>query len=165
MRILGLVFIYLCVGFGAELEGYYMTHKGEKGQQSIVEFFKKGEKYYAYGFANVDGSAPKKDANNPDPALRERVDRGSVFVYNLVRDGKSDVFKDGKVYNFDAGKIYYAKVTLKGNVLELRGSLDKTGYMGETKIWKRLSDEEVKPYLSQKPDFSVVEASLKDIKP
>ncbi len=142
-----------------------MTHKGEKGQQSIVEFFKKGEKYYAYGFANVDGSAPKKDANNPDPALRERVDKGSVFVYNLVRDGKSDVFKDGKVYNFDAGKIYYAKVTLKGNVLELRGSLDKTGYMGETKIWKRLSDEEVKPYLSQKPDFSVVEASLKDIKP
>ena len=165
MRILGLVFIYLWVGFGAELERNYMTHKGEMGQHSIVEFFKKGEKYYAYGFANVDGSAPKKDANNPDPALRERVDKGSVFVYNLVRDGKSDVFKDGKVYNFDAGKIYYAKVTLKGNVLELRGSLDKTGYMGETKIWKRLSDEEVKPYLSQKPDFSVVEASLKDIKP
>ncbi|WP_276897383.1 hypothetical protein [Helicobacter japonicus] len=47
----------------------------------------------------------------------------------------------------------------------MRGSIDKSGIMGETKIWKKLSDEEVKPYLSQKPDFSVVEKSLKDIKP
>lgn len=29
--ILGFMFCGLC--FGAELEGYYMTHKGEKGQQ------------------------------------------------------------------------------------------------------------------------------------
>ena len=161
--ILGFMFCGLC--FGAELEGYYMTHKGEKGQQAIVEFFKQDNKYYVYGFANVDGSAPKKDVNNPNPALRERFDRGSVFVYNLVRDGKSDVFKDGKVYNFDTGKEYYAKITLKGNTLELRGSIDKSGIMGETKIWKKLSNEEVKPYLSQKPDFSIVEKSLKDIKP
>ena len=82
-----------------------------------------------------------------------------------IREGKSDVFKNGKVYNFDSGKEYYAKVTLKGNTLELRGSIDKSGFMGETKVWKKLSDEEVKPYLSQKPDFSVVEKSLKDIKP
>ncbi|STP09371.1 DUF2147 domain-containing protein [Helicobacter cinaedi] len=155
----------MCVGlFGADLEGYYMTHKGESGRQSIVEFFKRGDKYYCYGFANVDGSAPKKDVNNENPALRERFDKGSVFVYNLVRDGKSDVFKNGKVYNFDTGKEYYAKVTLKGDTLELRGSVDKSGLMGETKIWKKLSDKEVAPYLSQKPDFSVVEASLKDIK-
>ena len=97
--------------------------------------------------------------------MRERFDRGSVFVYNLVRDGKSDVFKDGKVYNFDTGKEYYAKITLKGNTLELREAIDKSGIMGETKIWKKLSNEEVKPYLSQKPDFSIVEKSLKDIKP
>lgn len=96
----------MCVGlFGADLEGYYMTHKGESGRQSIVEFFQKDGKYYCYGFANVDGSAPKKDVNNENPALRERFDKGSVFVYNLVRDGKSDVFKNGKVYNFDAGKV------------------------------------------------------------
>lgn len=161
-----LLSLSLCasLAFGAELEGYYMTHKGEKGQQSIVEFFKKDGKYYAYGFANVDGSGPKKDVNNENPALRNRYDKGSVFVYNLVRDGSSDVFKDGRVYNFDAGKTYYAKVTLKGDTLELRGSIDKSGLMGETKIWKRLSDSEVKPYLSQKPDFSVVEKSLNDIK-
>ena len=111
----------MCVGlFGADLEGYYMTHKGESGRQSIVEFFKKGDKYYCYGFANVDGSAPKKDVNNENPALRNRFDKGSVFVYNLVRDGNSDVFKNGKVYNFDVGKEYYAKVTLKGDTLELQ---------------------------------------------
>lgn len=157
--------ISVVYALSADLEGYYMTHKGQKGQQSIVEFFKKGDKYYAYGFANVDGSPPKKDANNPNPALRERFDKGSVFVYNLVRDGESDVFKDGKVYNFDAGKEFYAKITLKGDILELRGSIDKPGLVGETKIWRRLSDEELKPYLSQKPPFSVVENSLKDIQP
>ncbi len=166
MRIIKLLlFCGLCVAFSAELEGYYMTHKGEKGQQSIVEFFKKDGKYYAYGFANVDGSPPKKDVNNENPALRNRFDKGSIFVYNLVRDGSSDTYKNGKVYNFDAGKTYYAKITLKGDTLELRGSIDKSGVMGETKIWKKLSDEEVKPYLSQKPDFSVVENSLKDIQP
>ncbi|MCX2717860.1 DUF2147 domain-containing protein [Helicobacter sp. MIT 21-1697] len=161
-----MIIFSLCVAVqGAQLEGYYMTHKGEKGQQGIVEFFKKGNKYYAYGFANVDGAPPKKDIHNENPALRNRLDKGSVFIYNLVRDGKSDVFKNGKVYNFDAGKEYYAKVTLKGDTLELRGSIDKSGFVGETKIWKRLNDEEAKPYLSQKPDFSVVERSLKDIKP
>ncbi|RDU59144.1 DUF2147 domain-containing protein [Helicobacter marmotae] len=158
-------FICICASFAASLEGYYMTHKGEKGQQSIVEFFKKGDKYYAYGFANVDGSPPKKDINNANVALRNRFDKGSVFVYNLVREGKSNVYKNGKVYNFDTGKEYYAKVTLDGDILELRGSIDKSGIMGETKIWRRLSEEELKPYLSQKPDFSVVEASLKDIQP
>ena len=154
MRIIKLLlFCGLCVAFSAELE------------QSIVEFFKKDGKYYAYGFANVDGSPPKKDVNNENPALRNRFDKGSIFVYNLVRDGSSDTYKNGKVYNFDAGKTYYAKITLKGDTLELRGSIDKSGVMGETKIWKKLSDEEVKPYLSQKPDFSVVENSLKDIQP
>lgn len=167
MRMLGLIIMCgICAGvFGADLEGYYMTHKGEKGQQSIVEFFKKDGKYYAYGFANVDGSAPKKDIHNKNSALRNRLDKGSVFIYNLVRDGSSDVFKNGRVYDFDSGKEYYAKATLKGDTLEFRGSIDKSGLMGETKIWKKLSDKEVQPYLSQKPDFSVVEASLNDIKP
>ena len=57
------------------------------------------------------------------------------------------------------------RLRLKAIRLSYRGSIDKSGLMGETKIWKKLSDKEVAPYLSQKPDFSVVEASLKDIKP
>lgn len=149
--------------FSAELEGYYMTHKGEKGQQSIVEFFKQDGKYYAYGFANVDGSLPKKDSNNENKALRNRYDRGSVFVYNLTRDGNTDTFINGKVYNFDSGKIYFAKITLKDDILELKGSIDSLGMLSETKIWKKLSDSEVAPYLSKKPSFAEVQNSLKDI--
>ncbi len=165
MRFLGIIFIFATSMFCADLNGYYMTHKGKKGQQAVVEFFKKGGKYYAYGFANIDGNPPKKDINNPNPALRNRLDRGSVFIYNLVRDGDSDNFIGGKVYNFDVGKEYYATITLKGDTLELRGSIDQSGIIGETKTWRRLSEEEVSQYLSQKPDFSVVEESLKDIAP
>lgn len=163
MRILVSLMIAFVLGYSAELEGYYMTHKGQKGQQSIVKFFKKGEKYYCYGFANVDGSAPKKDVHNPNIALRERYDRGAVFVYNLKREGSSDIFSNGKVYNFDSGEIYYAKITLKGDSLELRGSIDSKGIIGETKIWRKLDKAEVAPYLSQEPDFSIVESSLKDL--
>lgn len=163
IKIFQILALAIICAYGAELEGYYMTHKGESGQQSIVEFFKHNGKYYAYGFANVDGSAPKKDINNPNPALKNRYDRGSVFVYNLVRDGKSDVFKNGEVYNFDAGKTYYAKITLKGDTLELRGSIDKSGIVGETKIWKKLSKEEVMPFLDKKPPFSEVLESLKTL--
>lgn len=148
--------------FGQDLIGYYMTHKGESGRQAIVEFFKKDNKYYAYGFANLDGSPPKEDINNENPALRKRIDKTTVFVFDLVRDGSSDVYENGKVYNFDTGKIYYAKITLKGDTLELRASIDKMGLVGETKIWRRLSDEEIKFWLPQKPDFAAVEASIKD---
>lgn len=164
MRILGAMLVCLCMSFGSELEGYYMTHKGVSGQQSIIEFFKLNDKYYAYGFVNVDGSPPKKDVKNPNPALRNRTDKGVVFMYNLVRDGDSDVFKDGRAYDFD-GHTYNVKITIVKNELQLRFSVDKSGFIGETKVWRRLSQEEVKPYLSQKPDFSVVLESLKDIQP
>ena len=43
-KIILILVLSTAVIYGAELEGYYMTHKGEKGQQSIVEFFKKGDK-------------------------------------------------------------------------------------------------------------------------
>nr|QGT50518.1 hypothetical protein Helico5904_1900 [uncultured Helicobacter sp.] len=148
--------------FAQDLVGYYMTHKGESGRQAIVEFFKKDNKYYAYGFANLDGAPPKKDIHNENPALRDRIDKTTVFIFDLVRDGSSNTYKDGRVYNFDTGKIYYAKITLKDNGLELRGSVDKMGLVGETKVWRRLSDEEIKHWLPEKPDFAPVEASIKD---
>ncbi|MGI0406773.1 DUF2147 domain-containing protein [Helicobacter himalayensis] len=142
------------------LSGFYKTHIGKSGRQSIVEFFQKDGKYYAYGFANVDGTPPAKDIHNKNPNLRERYDNVTIFVYGL--EGDSDTYKNGKVYNYDSGEIYYAKITLEGKNLTLRASVDSAGVLGETKIWSRLSDEELKPYLSKKPPMQEVLKSLKD---
>jgi len=146
-------------GFSAELKGYYITHIGDSGRQSIVEFFEKNGKFYSYGFANVDGSEPKKDIKNPDPILRERYDKGAVFVYGLKKDEKKvGVYVGGMVYNYDNGKTYNLKITQdeKSGNLTLRASIDKSGFMGETLVWRRLNKEEEDRYLSQKPDFNVV---------
>ncbi len=146
-----------------ELTGYFITHVGQSGRQSVVEFFKKDNMYYAYGFANTDGSGPKEDVMNQNPKMRNRVDKGSVFIYNLKKDGKH--YTGGMIYNFDDGKEYYVKISFKDkDTLELRASVDKTGFLGESFVWKRLNGTQEKEYLPQKPDFSIVEKSLNDIK-
>ena len=146
-------------GGADELKGYYMTHVGDSGRQSIVEFFSRNGKFYAYGFANVDGSGPKKDSKNQNPKLRDRFDKGSVFVYGLKKDSKA--FSGGEVYNYDDGKTYHLKVTKEPNGnLTLRASIDKLGMMGQTLIWTPLTQEQIAKYQSEKPDFKVVEDSL-----
>lgn len=148
--------------FAEGLNGYYITHIGDSGRQSIVEFFEKNGKFYAYGFANVDGSGPKKDINNQNPALRERFDKGAVFVYGL-KQTKADVFSGGEVYNYDDGKTYSLKITKEKNGnLTLRASIDKMGMMGKTLEWIPLTQEQINHYLPEKPDFNVVLESLKN---
>lgn len=149
-----------CALYSEELVGIYKTHVGSDGRQGIVEFFYKDGKYYAYGFANVDNSPAKKDINNKNPKLRDRYDKGTIFLYGL--EGEGSEYKGGKVYHFGTGDTYYAKVRLKGNTLILHGSLDSMGIIGTDKIWTRLTPEEAAPYLSLKPPMSEVLQSLKD---
>ena len=144
---------------------HYKTHIGKSGRQSIVEFFTKSSesktKIYAYGYANVDGSGPKKDIKNPNPKLRERVDKGAVFVYGLSKtDNDKCVYEGGEVYNYDDGKTYHLKITIESNGnLTLRASLDKNGWLGETLTWTPLNEADIAKYNGEKPDFSVVESS------
>lgn len=157
--IVGVVWLGLC--YGAEnLAGFYKTHIGSDGRQSIVEFFSHNGKYYAYGFANVDGSAAKKDSNNKNPKLRERYDRGTIFVYGL--EGEGSEYRGGRVYNFRTGEVYHAKVRVQGDTLILRGSVDSAGIVGVSKTWIRLSEQEVRPYLHLKPPMAEVLQSLGD---
>ncbi|AFI06223.1 DUF2147 domain-containing protein [Helicobacter cetorum] len=127
-----------------ELSGIYQTQAFLHMKSSYVEFFKYKGKFYAYGISNVDGSSARKDKYNPNPELRNRSDKGVVFLSGLVKKGDRS-YKDGKAYNFYDGKTYYVKVTQnsKGD-LEFTPSYDKWGYVGKTFIWKRMSNEQVK---------------------
>lgn len=142
------------------LSGYYKSHISRKGRQAIIEIFKYEGKFYGYGFANVDNSPKAKDIHNKNPLLRERWDNEIIFLYGLQGDG--EVYKNGLVYNIDNGETYNAKVTIKGNELHLRASIDSFGVVGQTRVWHKLSQEEVEPYLIYKIPKEVILKSLKD---
>lgn len=84
----------------------------------------------------LDGKdADKKDVNNPDPKLRDRVLRGIVIMWNLRFDDGEYV--DGYCYNPRDGKTYRVKFKLlSANELKLRGYL-AVPLLGQSQIWTR----------------------------
>jgi uncharacterized protein (DUF2147 family) len=85
----------------------------------------------------VGGAYPgKKDANNPDPALRERVLRGQVIMRGLKHDGARR-WSGGTIYDPDGGRTYRCYVELQAD-----GSLRVRGYigfalLGKSQTWTR----------------------------
>lgn len=138
-----------------DLNGYYLTDKDDEGKQSIVEIFERDGVFYAYGFATTDGRV-SYDAHNPDAKLRGREMGGVVFLWGLKPDGNE--WDGGRIYNYVTGKTYDAKAWFKDeNNLKIKASV--WGF-GKTLDWKRLSDEEVKQYLSTKPTMDKVISTI-----
>ncbi|MFC3847700.1 DUF2147 domain-containing protein [Helicobacter baculiformis] len=164
MKYFWIVFGLACEVLGANaLEGVYQTQSFLYMKSSYVEFFKYEGKYYAYGIANVDGSQAKKDIYNKDPALRDRSDKGVVFLYDLTHVN-DDTYKNGRAYNFYDGRTYYVQVRQKKNGdLKFLPSFDRRGFFGKTFIWKKLDDAYLKEHGIVKPDFSRVLETLKEI--
>ncbi|WP_163532655.1 DUF2147 domain-containing protein [Helicobacter suis] len=147
----------------AELDGIYKTQAFLYMKASYVEFFKYGDKYYAYGIANVDGSKAHKDIYNKNPALRNRSDKGTVFLYKLSR-ACGDTYTGGRAYNFYDGRTYYVQIKQKKNGdLKFLPSLDRRGFFGKTFIWKRLDEDYLKKHGITKPNFSEVLQTLKQL--
>lgn len=140
--------------FAQGICGYYILEKDDKGSQTIAEVFEKDGKYYAYGFANSNGET-SYDVNNPDEKLKNRPLRGVVFMWGLVQDG--DEYDDGKIYNNANGKTYSASAKLDGDTLKVKATV--WGF-GKTLTWKRMSEEQVAPYLEKKPSMDEVIATI-----
>ncbi|MBU0678895.1 MAG: DUF2147 domain-containing protein [Verrucomicrobia bacterium] len=84
---------------------------------------------------------PKLDKDNPDESLRTRPVQGLEFMWNFKQ--KSDTqWGGGKIYDPKNGKTYYAKITLEGTQLKLRGSIDKWGLAGRTATWTRYEEKD-----------------------
>ncbi|WP_104695709.1 DUF2147 domain-containing protein [Helicobacter salomonis] len=164
MRLCWIVIGWMFGVLGAStLEGVYETQSFLYMKSSYVEFFKYKGKYYAYGIANVDGSKAQKDIYNRDPALRDRSDKGVVFLYDLTYVDEN-TYKNGKAYNFYDGRTYYVQVRQKKNGdLKFLPSFDRRGFFGKTFIWKKVDDAYLKEHGITKPDFSRVLETLKEI--
>ena len=78
---------------------------------------------------------PLHDANNPNPAERQRLICGIQIVdgLKLQRDGSWDA---GRIYDPEEGKSYDAMMKASGSRLEVTGYIGLK-LMGETVVWTR----------------------------
>jgi len=106
---------------------------------AIVEVYRQGDSYngkivWLKNPTEPDGT-PAVDTNNPDPSLRKRQIIGLNMLSGLKKaDGE---YSGGKIYDPGNGKTYNCSMKVEGDVLKVRGSLDKRGLIGRTMDWYR----------------------------
>ena len=108
---------------------------------AIVEVYQQGNVYngkivWLAEPTEADGT-PAKDLNNPDKSFRSRQLIGLNMLSGLKEVG--DEYKEGKIYDPGNGKTYNCSMKLEGDVLKVRGSLDKRGLLGRTMDWFRVN--------------------------
>ena len=109
---------------------------------AIVEVYKQGDVFngkivWLENPTEEDGT-PAKDGNNPDPKLRSRELIGLNMLSGLAKSGAE--YKGGSIYDPGNGKTYNCSMKVEGDVLKVRGSLDKRGLLGRTMDWFRVKE-------------------------
>lgn len=128
----------LAAAFAQDVIGKWKLEDGT----AIVEVYKSGDVYngkivWLQNPTEADGS-PAVDNNNPDKALRSRQLIGLNMLSNLKKDGPE--YNNGKIYDPGNGKTYNCSMKVEGDVLHVRGSLDKKGLLGRTMDWFRVKE-------------------------
>ena len=83
----------------------------------------------------ADGS-PAVDDKNPDAKLRKRQILGLNMLSGLSKQGTE--YSGGSIYDPGNGKTYNCSMKVEGDILRVRGSLDKKGLLGRTMDWYRV---------------------------
>lgn len=107
---------------------------------AIVEVYQDGDVYNGkivwLKNPTEPNGGPAVDNNNPDAKLRSRQLIGLNMLSNLkAKDGE---YSGGVIYDPGNGKTYYCSMEVDGDVLKVRGSLDKRGLLGRTMDWFRV---------------------------
>ena len=128
----------LAAAFAQDVIGKWKLEDGT----AIVEVYKSGDVYngkivWLQNPTEADGS-PAVDDNNPDKALRSRRLIGLNMLSNLKKDGAE--YNGGKIYDPGNGKTYNCSMKVEGDILHVRGSLDKKGLLGRTMDWFRVTE-------------------------
>jgi uncharacterized protein (DUF2147 family) len=107
----------------------------DTGDGAHVEIYERDGKYQGKFVLFYDEPpAGGVDAENPDPALRDRPLLGADFILNFEFDGKK--WKKGRLYNPENGKQYKADLELRDGVLKVRGWIGMR-WLGRTVEWTR----------------------------
>ncbi|MGJ5070586.1 DUF2147 domain-containing protein [Bradyrhizobium oligotrophicum] len=104
-----------------------------------LDMFKAGAEFHArmlYGneIVEADNVTFKKDAKNPDTALRSRSLKNIVVITGL-RWGDGE-WSGGSIYDASSGRTYSCKVTVKDGKMLLRGYVGLPA-MGQTRAFHR----------------------------
>jgi uncharacterized protein (DUF2147 family) len=126
----------LAAAFAQDVVGKWKLEDGT----AIVEVYKSGDAYngkivWLEKPTEADGS-PAVDNNNPDKALRSRKLIGLNMLSGLKKNGGE--YTGGTIYDPGNGKTYNCSMKVEGDVLKVRGSLDKKGLLGRTMDWYRV---------------------------
>lgn len=126
----------LCAMFAQDVVGKWKLENGT----AIVEVYREGDVYngkivWLQQPNEADGS-PNVDDKNPDSKLRSRKLLGLNMLSGLKKKG--DEYTGGSIYDPNNGKTYNCSMKVEGNVLKVRGSLDKRGLVGRTMDWHRV---------------------------
>ena len=141
MRKFFLLFCVACMGLTVNAQvhtmlGNWKTVDDKTGEvRSIVQIYKDSDGLY-YGkivqllVEPMDAiCVPCEGADHNKPVV------GLVIIRGMkAEDG---VLKGGKVLDPESGKFYYGKISIEGDKLVLRGSLDKRGFIGRNQTWLR----------------------------
>ena len=126
----------LCAMFAQDVVGKWKLENGS----AIVEVYREGDVYngkivWLQQPNEADGT-PNVDDKNPDSKLRSRKLLGLNMLSGLKKKG--DEYTGGSIYDPNNGKTYNCSMRVEGNVLKVRGSLDKRGLVGRTMDWHRV---------------------------
>ena len=128
----------IAAAFAQDVIGKWKLEDGT----AIVEVYKSGDSFngkivWLQKPTESDGT-PAKDKNNPDKNLQSRQLIGLNMLSGLKKtDGD---YAGGKIYDPGNGKTYNCSMKVEGDVLKVRGSLDKKGLLGRTMDWFRVKE-------------------------
>lgn len=84
---------------------------------------------------NDPNGNPRTDKENPDAAKKSKPLMDLLILTGFSSTKDPNVFEGGKVYDPNNGKTYCGKLTLKDNVLDLRGYICSMTFLGRTSQW------------------------------
>lgn len=139
MKKIFVAMIVMCASLSVYAQDVVGKWKLEDGT-AIVEVYQQGDAFngkivWLQNPTEEDGS-PAKDTNNPDAKLRSRQLIGLNMLSGLKKNGGE--YSGGSIYDPGNGKTYNCSMKVEGDVLHVRGSLDKRGLLGRTMDWFRV---------------------------
>ena len=78
---------------------------------------------------------PRKDKENPDEKKRSLPLMDLVILSGFSLTTDNNILEGGKVYDPNNGKTYCGKLTLKENIVDLKGFICSFTFLGRTSQW------------------------------
>ncbi|MFW5707377.1 MAG: DUF2147 domain-containing protein [Bacteroidota bacterium] len=119
--------------------GIWLTEK----KNSQVEIYKTPQGTYEGKLVWLkepleDDGTPKKDKENPEPALRSKPLKGLIMLEGFTYDRDSKEWTDGTIYDPESGSTYTAYMWFDdNNTLKIKGYVMGMRFLGRSTTWTR----------------------------